>query len=120
MTDLTLSDRALVLLITVIIETAGMTAFSLLWPGQRAHLLRNVGLAAGMNLFTHAVLWTTLPLLPIGGMPALCGSQILIVFAEGLVYASVCGFAPLTAALLSLALNAAVYWGGVLILGWPQ
>jgi hypothetical protein len=118
MTGLQLSDRMLALLVTVIIETTAMAAFSLLWPGQRAHLWRNVLLTAGMNVVSHAIFWTTLPLLPVRGMPALCGYEIAIVFVEGLIYAAVCHLPPATAAMLSLALNSASYWVGVLIWGW--
>jgi hypothetical protein len=119
MTTSLLSDRALALLVTVVVEAAGMAAFSMLWPNQRAHFVRNVLLTIGLNVVSHTVFWSTLTLLPIRSMPALYGYEIFVVFVEGLIYAAVCRVPPAVAALLSLALNLTSYMVGVVIWGWP-
>ncbi len=89
-----LSDDAIALALTLVIEVVGMIAFSLLMPAQRSHLLRNGLLVMGLNVITHSVFWATLPLLPVGGLEGGCGYEIFIVFIEGLVYTAACGLAP--------------------------
>ncbi len=117
MTAPVLSDRALALILTLVIEAAGMGAFTLLWPQQRTHFARNVLLTSGMNVVTHTVFWYTLPLLPVHGLGALCGYEMVIIFVEGLIYAAVCDLPPAVALVLSLGLNLASYMLGTLVWG---
>jgi hypothetical protein len=93
------------LLATLAIEGAGMALLARLVPGWRPAWARAVLLALALNLLSHTIFWYALPHVPLPPETAISVAELVVVVAEGAVYAAVVAHPAWTGWLISLALN---------------
>jgi hypothetical protein len=74
----------------VLVETAGMSAFSALTRAGRRHTLRNAAVAVATNLITHTIFWYTFRRMGPATAARLWGFEIIIVLVEATVYRALC------------------------------
>jgi hypothetical protein len=104
--------------ITVVVESAGMGAFSALTRAGRRRTLLNLAVAAGTNLVTHTILWYTFRRLGPATAARLWGYEAVIFLVEALIYRALCRMALWKAVVLSLVLNLATLLLGLLVWNW--
>lgn len=97
---------------TLASEGVGMAAAAWLLRGWRPHWRRALWLALAVNLVSHTLFWYALPHILAQYPNALLPVELLVVLAEGCVYAATVARPAWSAWPVSFLLNWASWWLG--------